>query len=521
MLSDLEVCDLDADTQPLVPPPPVQVPTSPLKDLLRGRSGSPASVGRGSARLRHPELSRQKSSKSPGPLSALGDRLSPALSSLGERLRASPLVQAASNAAGGMWNALRGGRAGRSPLLPRRRRSAAELWHVARRGKQQIVLTRRWYAMVNRKWKRIWLSCKGSHTLMAGVFFRGSLGYTRAQTVQVLVNSLAIELIVLCMMYSAPSDVLVINPVKVVASGCVAALICIPGMLISAWLFTPVVFLRLARSLLRLLLCGLCDAARLCSAARRQASYRAVRRRAGAAGRCRPADVTEASGPPPRAAHCSKVAPIVVAPVLASPAGGGGVGSTAAGGGGSVAVIHEVPWGETGAESSGEKEVRGGKEAAPSDEERNGHGESADGAAARSAEERRFSYASLNEHLLVLSLRRSLARRDWRSAAAIATGWVLNWLLLGGLLFLFSVYGCEFYTSFSSETNGEELLLSWVWSVGQRFLINEPFLIFFSKATPMLFASAFCANVCSETCVGLLTLCTESVVAFFKALKGG
>ena len=43
----------------------------------------------------------------------------------------------------------------------------------------------------------MWLSCKGSHTLLAGVFFRGTVGFSRAQTVMILGNSLALEIVVL------------------------------------------------------------------------------------------------------------------------------------------------------------------------------------------------------------------------------------------------------------------------------------------------------------------------------------
>ena len=38
-------------------------------------------------------------------------------------------------------------------------------------------------------------SCRGGHTLMAGMFYRGVGGFTRAQTVQFLFSSLALSLI--------------------------------------------------------------------------------------------------------------------------------------------------------------------------------------------------------------------------------------------------------------------------------------------------------------------------------------
>ena len=81
-------------------------------------------------------------------------------------------------------------------------------------------------------------------------------GYTRAQTVQVLLNSLALEIVVLCMFYSSPDDgPLVINPVAIVISGTYAALIYIPGMIFFAWLFEPMIFVRVGRFALCSLVC--------------------------------------------------------------------------------------------------------------------------------------------------------------------------------------------------------------------------------------------------------------------------
>ena len=54
-----------------------------------------------------------------------------------------------------------------------------------------------------------------------------------------------------------------------------------------------------------------------------------------------------------------------------------------------------------------------------------------------------------------------------------------------------------------------------------RFLINEPFLICFSKGVPMLFASTFCANCCSETAVTCLGVFFEGLIHFFRSLTKG
>ena len=62
------------------------------------------------------------------------------------------------------------------------------------------------------------------------------------------VLSLLWQLVLLCMMYSAPSDgPVVVNPIKVVSSGCVAAFICMPAVLVFSWCFQPIAFVRLAR----------------------------------------------------------------------------------------------------------------------------------------------------------------------------------------------------------------------------------------------------------------------------------
>ena len=76
-------------------------------------------------------------------------------------------------------------------------------WRRARLGKDQLILTERWHKDVDRWYKRIWLQCKWSHTLLAGLIYRGLSGYSRAQTVQILLNSLVLEVVILCMQYAA------------------------------------------------------------------------------------------------------------------------------------------------------------------------------------------------------------------------------------------------------------------------------------------------------------------------------
>ena len=58
--------------------------------------------------------------------------------------------------------------------------------------------------------------------------------------------------------------------------------------------------------------------------------------------------------------------------------------------------------------------------------------------------ERQYSYASLNEFLLTVSLTRSVQKRQWRHAIRILVGWLLNLALFVSLILVFAVYGCVF-----------------------------------------------------------------------------
>ena len=104
----------------------------------------------------------------------------------------------------------------------------------------QVKLTKRWHGDVDRWYKRLWLTCKVSHTLLAGLLFRGTAGFSRAQTVQILSNSLVLEIVILCMQYIEEDVVTVeVGLVEVVVAGTVAACICIPGMMLFAASFHP------------------------------------------------------------------------------------------------------------------------------------------------------------------------------------------------------------------------------------------------------------------------------------------
>ena len=117
--------------------------------------------------------------------------------------------------------------------------SGSNKWKRLKLGKDQLILTKRWHKGHDRCHKRLWLSCKTSHTALAGLVYRGAGGLSRAQTVQVLANSLALEIVVLCMQYSVSSEVLEINLVTTFMASLFAALVCIPSMTIFAAAFNP------------------------------------------------------------------------------------------------------------------------------------------------------------------------------------------------------------------------------------------------------------------------------------------
>ena len=81
---------------------------------------------------------------------------------------------------------------GEGPGEPRK---GAELWAKARAVKTTVKLTRRWHKDVDTWYKRLWLTFQGSHTLLAGLLYRGTVGFSRAQTVMmILSNSAALPL---------------------------------------------------------------------------------------------------------------------------------------------------------------------------------------------------------------------------------------------------------------------------------------------------------------------------------------
>ena len=387
-----------------------------------------------------------------------------------------PLLQlrrSSSNAASALARAVRGAlnmrrrsSTYRAQLRTRGNGSSAKHWRKARNLKTQVVIVRRWHSDVDSCGKRMLLAFQGGHTLVAGVFCRGSLGLTRAETVMILMNSLCLELVVLCMFYSGSGSdgPLVINPITIISGGLLAAIICIPGMVFFSWLFMPHHFVELARGLARACLWPAKFTLRCCTTARRLSKPAAAHRRFSA---CQVTPVSAAGDASIiRSEQAAAMATAVGVPVAG-------------------------------------RSLRGGHEP---------------GRQTRSDSFSHFSYASLNEHMLRHSLRRTLKMRDGRAVARILFGWGGNWLAFFALLAAFMLYACEFGTFDSSS---KVLLLSWLWSIGQRFIVNEPLLIGLAKGLPMLFSSPVCANLCSESCVNVLAVISQVIVSICKVLTRG
>ena len=144
---------------------------------------------------------------------------------------------------------------------------------------------------------------------------------------------------------------------------------------------------------------------------------------------------------------------------------------------------------------------------------------------------RKFCYDSLNTYLLKRSLRRCL--RTYREAVGkpakdearrnllwVANGWFFNWLFFGGMLIVFVRYGCHIKTLSPGDPKADEsIMISWLWAVVQRFLINEPFIILFGFLLPLLFATEFCANLCTESCNNVLTVVVTVVIKSLKSVR--
>ncbi|KOO30116.1 calmodulin-like 5 [Chrysochromulina tobinii] len=144
-------------------------------------------------------------------------------------------------------------------------------WKQAKHKTNATLLTKRWHKDVDRVWKRLFLACMYNHSLCAGITTRGVPGFTRAQTVMILVNGFAFELVMLLLLLPPPPPLptdnvtgvpiepegpaVVINPIAMIFGAGVAASICIPMGLILTWLFDPIIIVNVSKNMAWFYLC--------------------------------------------------------------------------------------------------------------------------------------------------------------------------------------------------------------------------------------------------------------------------
>ena len=435
-------------------------------------------------------------------------------------------------------------------------------WKKGLHGTQANIVASRWNKDVDRVWKRVCLACMSSHSLCSGICYRGAGNFTRAQTVMVLVNSFAFELVLLCIFYEEDEPredgeaLITINLIAIGVGATYCALIVIPVMLIFVWLFEPMIFVRLGRWAFRTMFCWPCFLRQRFCLQEAPCSIRHRRMKVHP----NPRHHRKAKAPEVKSTERIQTTPFAPADDTKTPS----------------AVAHSP----------------------------NDHGVSP---------ERQFAYTSLHDVMLKASLTHSWKRRDWPSIRKILFGWVGNFICFGLMIFLFSLYMCELFepppfgvSSDSNTTNAtetgleeeqdepagdtDELLIAWALSCFQRFvrtqhiahhiaqpschtqqlhfgrcahgrswpslplsydslraivsevcrcmqaahptlschtlvpspwqILHEPIMILASKGLPILFASAFCANCCGETIVALIELVVMGIVACIKEIRG-
>ena len=178
------------------------------------------------------------------------------------------------------------------------------------------------------------------------------------------------------------------------------------------------------------------------------------------------------------------------------------------------------------------------RKTAPKDQADKGEADKAEAPrlAANSAA-RSFSYESLNDGLLKASLSYTWKNKDWPGVRHILLGWGLSIGMFGIFLLMTLFFGCSLFEpqdpaknpylppleegEVSTHVPGDtvELIRAWLFSCGLRFFLNEPMIILASKGLPMLFASAFCANLCGEVIVESLNLLVTIMIEVIKSIK--
>ena len=97
-------------------------------------------------------------------------------------------------------------------------------------------------------------------------------------------------------------------------------------------------------------------------------------------------------------------------------------------------------------------------------------------------------------------------------------GWVLNWVLLFGLLFTWLLYVCEFSAMPHPDFIQRELMWTWSFSVVQRFVVNEPLIIVMSKLGPQILKSSLFYACFSERCIEASTALLSALISAARSL---
>ena len=109
--------------------------------------------------------------------------------------------------------------------------------------------------------------------------------------------------------------------------------------------------------------------------------------------------------------------------------------------------------------------------------------------------------ASQDHHLVRHSIMHAIRNKDWRRAAPLLFTWFLQLGCCTGLAMLFTVYGCKLTTGADSNADSRDVLMAWVISLIQRFILLEPFLIVLSVLLPVLVENSKVMSVLFPCCV--------------------
>lgn len=409
-----------------------------------------------------------------------------------------------------------------------------------------------WDKTVGGSLRRLWLALKTRHSLFSGVLFHGAGDLSRAQTLMVFVNSVALQLVLVSLMYvpRVPGQPLTINPIKIAVSGTVASLITMPMSMTFALIYRPIllarVLFKLALRLVTLLLCLPCVCAARFVRWQRQRRKRRASRRVADSARREPGNLV-ASKAIARAlkGRCQKLHEDSAARRRSLALGGEAI------------VVRDAHQGASPPAAATDEEG-GAVRVKPSGETKGATSEETqmerfvDGLLGGRGHDTLFSRSMRNDLDLLASAapriaphtmdevsasggaasRRSAAgatrrgamrrrRRIPRKLRALVLGWCINVCLLLAMLQLFLLYVCEFASTEGSSESSQvlverELMWSWGWSIMQRVLFNEPLMIISVRGLPMLLRAQCARQLCSEALLEYVAQAVETGAGIAK-----